>query len=360
MLSPQWQALLFGVGVIAVLGITYAVGPRIARLLPARELEKESDKDLILVAAGNPQTAKSLVHLASVLAQASEDSYICVLAVESTALRANTRRARRLARRRSGMQERMLLDQVADEARSRNVALYAKSRVASSVAEGSWTRSKSATTSSWCWWVGQARSNGKALAQNPVKLVLQRAHTNVVALLDRGLSGIQRILVPVGGGPHSRLALRLAYEIALAEDAQVTALRVVPQVAESEELEDQTLLLEELVVDVLCDVPKSFTLRATQAASVPDGILAESVRQSYDLIVIGASEEWAWHSRLFGSVDDWLAQVAPCSVLFCRRHEPVAISWLRRGIKVAEGGYRMSTMEQRLQEGSASCALEQR
>lgn len=336
----HWQALLFGAGVIGVLGFAYYVVPRIARLFPAREREEDPDKDLILVAAGNPHTAQSLVHLASVLAQASEDTYICVLAIDSTAVHAGTFRVRQRSRRRLGLQERTLLDQVADEARARNVALYFKSRVASSVSEGLLDEVEERDNAKLVLvgWPGSL--NGKALAENPVKLVLQRAHTNVVALLDRGLSGIQRILVPVGGGPHSRLALRLAYEIAVAEEAHVTALRVVPQVAESEELEDQALLLEEMVADVLCDVPATFTLLATQAASVPDGILTESIRQSYDLIVIGASEEWAWHSRLFGSVDDWLATVAPCSVLFCRRYEAVAISWLRRHVKIAEGGYR--------------------
>ena len=63
------------------------------------------------------------------------------------------------------------------------------------------------------------------LAENPVKQVLQKAHTNVAVLLNRGLllQPLRRILVPVGGGPHSRLALRLAHELADAEGAQVTA-----------------------------------------------------------------------------------------------------------------------------------------
>jgi len=55
--------------------------------------------------------------------------------------------------------------------------------------------------------------------------------------------------------------------------------------------------------------------------------------------VMGASEEWSCQTRLFGSVDDWVADQAPCSVLLCRRYEPVAMSWLRRQVKMIEREY---------------------
>ncbi|NWG75873.1 MAG: universal stress protein, partial [Rubrivivax sp.] len=44
--------------------------------------------------------------------------------------------------------------------------------------------------------------------------------------------------------------------------------------------------------------------------------------------------EWALNTRLFGSVTDWVAEKAPCSVLMVRRYEPVALAWLRRQVKV--------------------------
>ena len=90
------------------------------------------------------------------------------------------------------------------------------------------------------------------------------------------------------------------------------------------------------------NVPAAFTLRITQAGSVPEGVLLESARRAYDLIVIGASEEWILDTRLFGWVDDQVADRAPCSVLLCRRYEPVAISWLRGQAKMIEGEYESS------------------
>jgi nucleotide-binding universal stress UspA family protein len=175
------------------------------------------------------------------------------------------------------------------------------------------------------------------MAENPVKQILQRAHTNVAVLLNRGLllQPLRRILVPVGGGSHSRLALRLAYALAGSESARVTVLRILKEASrdQTEEHEDQSSWLSEVIEEVLGEVPSNFTLQVATAGSIEEGVLYEAGRQVYNLIVIGASAEWALVTRLFGAVDDWVADRAPCSVLLCRRWEPVAMSWLRRELR---------------------------
>ena len=185
-------------------------------------------------------------------------------------------------------------------------------------------------------WPGPATPS---LPYNPANEVLMAAHTNFAMLLDRGLESVRHILAPIGGGPHSRLALRLAYEIAEQEDAQVTAMRIFSEPVETEEMEDRDLLLREIIEDELGSIPERITARVSQAASVPEGILAEATRQPYDLIVVGASEEWADPTRLFGSVDDWVAQRVNCSVLLVRRYEPVIVSWLRRQAKKLDNNH---------------------
>jgi len=178
--------------------------------------------------------------------------------------------------------------------------------------------------------------DGKALAENPVKVVLQKAPTNVAVLLDRGLGAVRRILVPVGGGPHSRLAVRLAYEIAEQERAEITTLRCLCDVTDTEEMEDGLLLLHDIIEDELGTVSPRIATKVIQTASVPEGILAETERERYDLMVMGASEEWALRTRLFGSVDDWIVDQVHCSVLLIRAHEPAPISWIRRQAKRVE------------------------
>ena len=166
-----------------------------------------------------------------------------------------------------------------------------------------------------------------------MKAVLQKAQANVAVLVDRGLKGVQRILIPVGGGPHSRLAIRLGYEIAEQEDARITALYCFSEARQAEELEDRMLLLREIIEDELGSVPSRITTRLAHADSVSGGILEETVRRQYDLIVIGASEEWLSRTRLFGSIDDHIAEETASSILLVRRYTPAVISWIRRQVK---------------------------
>lgn len=60
------------------------------------------------------------------------------------------------------------------------------------------------------------------------------------------------------------------------------------------------------------------------------GVLDESRRVKYDLMVVGASDEWLSRTRLFGALTDELAESINCSVLLARRHGSAAIAWVRR------------------------------
>jgi len=158
----------------------------------------------------------------------------------------------------------------------------------------------------------------------------------VAVLRDRGAENIKRVLVPVGGGPHSRLALRLARDIVNAEGGTMTALRILPEKGQVD-MEVETDVLHQLVEDALGEVPEEMIFRLRHNASVVEGILAESTptegQDGYDLIAIGASEEWFLTGLLFGSIPDLVADAVSCSVLMVRKHEPAAISRVRRLIK---------------------------
>jgi nucleotide-binding universal stress UspA family protein len=71
--------------------------------------------------------------------------------------------------------------------------------------------------------------------------------------------------------------------------------------------------------------------------AVVEGILAEARKGGYDLLVIGASNEWAVKSLLVGAVPDAIADRAPCSVLMVRRYEPTGISTVRRVVRSIKG-----------------------
>ena len=199
-------------------------------------------------------------------------------------------------------------------------------------------------------WRGQLTT--QQVTGSVVKDVVQGATCDVAVLRDRGVgeAGVKHVLVPVGGGPHARLALRLAWDIAKAEDGSLTALRILPETGAVDEvdMEVEMDVLRQLVEDELEEIPEEITFRLKRSDSVVEGILAEASapaadqadadrKHPYDLIAIGASEEWFLKNRLFGSIPDRVADGASCSVLMVRKHEPSAVSWLRRTLKrVAE------------------------
>jgi nucleotide-binding universal stress UspA family protein len=182
-------------------------------------------------------------------------------------------------------------------------------------------------------WRGQL-STGR-VSNSVVKDVVHGAPCDVAVLRDRGITetDIKRVLVPIGGGPHARLALQLAWDIVKAEGGSLTALRIYPEPEDVCEVELD--VLRQCVEDELGHVPEDVTFRLTCRESIAEGIMEEvtGAEESYDLIAIGASEEWFLRDLLFGSVPDQIADGAPCSVLMVRKYEPAPLSWLRRTIK---------------------------
>lgn len=335
----DWRALLFGVGVLVMCSVYYYARQPVGRLLASRARNLEKTKDRILIPVANLRTAESLLRVATIIAQASEDTNICILTVMPTAADLEQSTVKRLLPRLASRQK-ALLDQAARIAQTQNVPFYTKMRAATSISQGILDEVNSQTNVKLILMGWPGPLDSQQLSENAVKVLLQKAHTNVAVLLDRGLGQVRHVLVPVGGGGlHTRMALRLAYEIVVKSGAQITALHSFTTPVDAEEIEDKLLLLREIVEDAFHGVPSIVTTRVAQAASVQEGILAEVARnqqQPYDLIVIGAAAEWISGPRLFGTISDWVANQVPCSVLLVRRCEPVAISWLRWQVKMME------------------------
>lgn len=354
------RALLFGAGLLVVLALAHYTMPAIGRWFKERVEEAAPDQNLILVSAANPVTLKSLGRLSSIVAEGSHDTFVCLMSVLPVSPTLTLEAAQRAVREFRPQQE-SFLTQIMVEMARKNVAVYSKVRAANTVAEGILDEINSRTGTRLLLTGWPEALSPQSLAQNPVKVALQKAHTNVGVLLDRGLDDVKNILVPVGGGIHSRMALRLANEISMADNAQIVVLRVLPETATAdsttvesvEEVEDQLILLSEIVTEAVNSVPANFALKTVYNDSVTQGILNEAAAQSYDLIVMGASEEWSLDSRLFGTVDDEVAQRVSCSVLLCRRYEPVPIAWLRYQVKMMEHEYEKNGDSSKAQKTTA-------
>jgi nucleotide-binding universal stress UspA family protein len=160
--------------------------------------------------------------------------------------------------------------------------------------------------------------NVSRIYNSPVQRILSNATADVAVLKDRGLENIDSILIPWGGGIHALLGLEIAIRIASATGATVHLLRVVkPEVDAAAEKETLARSLKTLVRDF-----DRIQYLVRQDESVITGIQSSLRATDYDLVIIGASQEWRIRNVLFGSIPDFVADYAGCSVLMVRRYVP--------------------------------------
>jgi amino acid transporter/nucleotide-binding universal stress UspA family protein len=324
------RALLFGAALLTGLTVSYYLSRPISHLLSERIRELDATKDRILVPVANPRTAQGLARVAFTLGEASEDTSICLLTViPATPGRTHQMTDRLLSR--LNLRRRQALRRILDEARQRNAALYTKVCVAPNIADGILDEVRGNVKLVLMGWPGPLDQQG--VANHPIKSVLQKARAHVAVLLDRENQQVRHILVPVGGGFHSHLAVRLAYEIGLPHHARITALHVYCDTCDSEELEDRQFHLQDVIEDALGTVPPLITTRLVQSEDVLKGVLEVANADPCDLLVIGASDEWLSRTKLFGALTDEIAEKAPCSVLLAHRHSATAMSWIRQQAK---------------------------
>ena len=173
--------------------------------------------------------------------------------------------------------------------------------------------------------------------ESPVKRIVLDTKSDLAVLKDRGLGNIDSILIPWGGGMHAHLGLEIAVRIARATGAAIHLLRVArPGVDASHE---RTSLVK--AVGYLIQDYNPVLYHVQHADSVEQGIQAQLDAASYDLVIIGASHEWAIRRVIFGSIPDIVADRAYCSVLMVRRfmgdHWSVKVGQRMKRLKEAAG-----------------------
>jgi amino acid transporter len=325
------RALVFGGGLLALGLAVYQLRRPVTHMVEAVVRTVEAAHHEILVPIANPLTANSLAKMAVILGRAREDTSVAALTLVKFPRTTPLNLAQELLNREESWHKR-LLKRVADYLYQQDVPVRTLLRATRSISAGilSVAEERGGVRLILMGWRGQLSTH--RIAGSVVKEVIRGAKCNVAVLRDRGVDNIRRVLVPMGGGPHARLALRLAWDIAKGEVAQLTALRFVPE----ERRVDMGVEMDALcqaVEDVVGEATDAVTIRLMRSDSLVDGILDEVKSNSYDLIVIGASEEWFLKDMLFGSITDQIAEEAPCSVLMVRRYEPSGVSWLRRTLK---------------------------
>jgi APA family basic amino acid/polyamine antiporter len=328
------HALVVGIGLIGIGLVVYQLRRPVERAVEVTTQTVEAAHREILVPVANPMTAEGLIRMAVLLGEAREEVTLAALSV----VKIPSETPLELAQDMLDHQEngrKSLLKRVAGYAHEQDIPVRTLLRASRGVSSGilGVAEARGGVGLVLMGWRGQLST--WRVSNSVVKDVVHGAPCNVAVLRDRGITeaDIKRVLVPVGGGPHARLALRLAWDIVKAEGGSLTVLRIYPEPEDVCEVELD--VLRQVVEDELGYIPEDVTFRMTCRESIIGGIMEEvtGAEGSYDLIAIGASEEWFLRDLLFGSIPDQIAERAPCSVLMVRKYEPAPLSWLRRTMK---------------------------
>ncbi|KUK46358.1 MAG: Cationic amino acid transporter, partial [Anaerolinea thermophila] len=298
-------------------------------------IEEEVGGGRILVVTVNPKTAIGLVKIASRIAEHQEDTSICLFNVIKAARGVSQENMSTLISQKNAFQN-DLLKKTAEIAQARNVPIYTKHKIAPNVETGIFNELKSSNPVQLVLFGWPSTDTKIKVPHNIIKEVLIMAHKNVGVLRDHGLNGLQNILVPIGNGPNARLALKLASDIAFQQNVNVTAIRILPQKASKETQEDELSQMQEIAESEIGSIPPYMEMRTILSNNVLDGIVGETEKKQYDLMIIGAAEEVYSPDYIFGKLNDVLVEEVSCSVLIVRRYQPHTAIWFRQQIKLIE------------------------
>ena len=333
--ANPWALIFLGL-VIVVLSGVYVVSKyfKQKRLIETK-LEEEIGGGRILIAAMNPKTAVGLVDLASRLAEHQEDTTISLLSVVKVPTILSDKEINGIIDQ-SKADRKALLALTAPIALERNVAIATKLKVANNVESAIYKELQSPNPVRLLMLGWPSLATKLKFPHNIIKEVMVNARKDVVVFRNNGLKELKKILIPVAGGPNTRLSLRLAMALAYQPEIQVTVLHISPEGFDDEKIEDTTLFIHEIVEEELGEIPPWMALKVIPSASVIEGILSEINQGEYDLMIIGAGGEVFSHRFLFGTLNDALIEEVKCSMLIVRRYQPEAAIWFRNRIKNLE------------------------
>ena len=276
---------------------------------------------VLLVPLANPETEQSLLKLSTALARRREARLRLIHVIQvpiQTPLEAG-----RLEYEKRRLEQETLLDVASRHSLEQGVRAMASAVIAhnvpSAILSAAEMESPELIIMGWRGDAHAAQLRGTNMAG-----VLKIAKGNVLVLKDRGLDHVRRILVPMSGGPHALLGLRLASELASEWDVAILALKILKGKGlsvESSEFDRQSMALfqdqaQSLGIDLLAEAGAGAEMEVVTGEDIVETIVRFA--EPTDLIVMGASNEWSLRQRLFGSIPDQVADQAPVSVLMVR------------------------------------------
>jgi glucosyl-3-phosphoglycerate synthase len=185
----------------------------------------------------------------------------------------------------------------------------------------------------------QAAAAAKGTVQSvfspTIDAVVRESPCDIAVVKQRGIDHVDSILVPVRGGPHAELALRLAQTLARRFDAQVVVMHIVPKGIGERAMEREQQALDRFVRDH--GGTKKIKPLLREATNVRTAIIREA--SHHGLVVMGAGAQPA-EARdggyLFGSVPEAVATRAKPTVIVVKSRQALgSATWEQ--LRAAEG-----------------------
>lgn len=275
----------------------------------------DDDDYQLLVAVGNPETARQLCRTAVDVAEAnggeilvlsavihSRDSPFAVFSDESIV-------------QQFGGQQQALLDRAVDEVEKTDVPVSGELRVGTDLARTIIeTMEEHESDAVLMGWRERPRSDF-VLGSNVDQVITEAPGDVLVEKIGPTADGVDSILLPTADSPHAVLAAETARAIALANDATVHVVHAIDP--ETSTVDRETA--EEVVaattnalpdVDVETDVVESDDVGATVVDLAAD----------HDITVIGASRKGRLRRFVIGTVTKTVGREAPNTVIVTSRN----------------------------------------
>jgi nucleotide-binding universal stress UspA family protein len=292
----------------------------------------------ILLPLANPRTARDLVRIGAGVANGrpTEITALGIVEVpEGVSLSEGATQAR-TARR--------LLQRVLDFGDEEGVELRTMVRIGRHAADGVIEAVGEESSDLVIFgWGGPSRGEmaaadgeGRPVFSPTIDAVVRESPCDIAVVKQRGVEKVESILVPVRGGPHAELAMRIARDLAKRFGARMVVLHVVPKGIGARAVEREQAAVEAFVRE------HGGTRRAAgiirEATSVRQAIIKEAA--NHDLVVMGASAQptnAAPDGRyLFGTLAESVASRARPTVIVVKTKQPVGLATFEE-LRASEG-----------------------
>jgi nucleotide-binding universal stress UspA family protein len=180
------------------------------------------------------------------------------------------------------------------------------------------------------------RGRTTAVFSPTIDAVVRESPCDIAVVKQRGVEKVASILVPVRGGPHAELAMRLARDLGKRFGAQVVVLHVVPKGIGERAREREQEALDRFVKEN--GGGRKVRGLLLEAPSVRTAIVREAAQ--HDLVVMGASahpSNVAADGRfLFGTLAETVASKAKPTVIVVKTKQKLGLATFDE-LRAAEG-----------------------